>query len=189
LLLGIVFILVGFFPLGASAQYTLDLNGLLYGQDTSFYCGAASAQMIMQNYPNPAGNACFGQAHIYNRIQAHKQDNGYYSDPEGLRGAIMELNSPPAGGRFSIFHDADRNQVMHSMLYWMAEREYPSATLVNSGDRWVVVTGFATNVDPRMKQKKSESPLYGRSQTHQLVQSWCLRLRNRFVADIDLSGW
>jgi hypothetical protein len=149
LLLGFVFTLVGFFPFVSVAQYTLNLNGPLYGQNTWFYCGAASAQMIMQNYPNPTDNACFGQAHIYNRIQVHKQDHGYYSDPEGLRGTIMELNSPPAGGRFSIFHDTDRDQVMHSMLYWMAEREYSSATLINSGDHWVVVTGFETDVDPR----------------------------------------
>ncbi len=130
--------------------YVLDLSGPLYGQDTSYFCGAASAQMIMQNYPNPADSACFEQANIYNRIQAHKQDNGFYTDPDGLKDAIMELNAPPGAGRFSIFHDTDRDQVMHSMLYWMATREYSSSTLINSGDHWVVVYGFETDIDPRL---------------------------------------
>lgn len=129
--------------------YMLNLSGPSYGQDTSYYCGAASAQMIMHNYPDPADSACFGQVDIYNRIQAHKQDNGFYTDPDGLKDAIMELNAPPGAGQFSIFHDTDRDQVLHSMLYWMATREYPSSTLINSGDHWVVVVGFETDVDPR----------------------------------------
>jgi len=135
-------------PLPALAQFTLDLNGPLYGQNTSYYCGAASAQMIMQDYPNPADNACFTQAHIYGRIQVHKQDNGFYTDPDGLRDTLMELNAPPAGG-FSIFADTDAQQVMHSMLFWMAEREYVSAALINAGQHWVAVTGFETAADPR----------------------------------------
>ena len=130
------------------AEFTLDLGGPIYGQNTSYYCGAASSQMIMQNYPNAADNACFTQNHIYGRIQAHKQDAGFYTDPDGLRDTLMELNAPPAGS-FSIFHDTDAETVAHSMLFWMAEREYTSAALINAGAHWVVVTGFETADDPR----------------------------------------
>ena len=61
----------------------------------------------------------------------------------------MELNPPPAPGTYSVFHSTDRASVMHDILYWMARRDYPTATLVNSGDHWVVITGFTTDVDPR----------------------------------------
>ncbi len=131
------------------AQFNRTLNVPLYGQDTSYYCGAASAQMMMMGYPNPADHRCNGQNHIYNRIQAHKQDNGFYSDPEGLRDTVMELNPPPAPGRYIIFHNTDRDIVMHDILFWMAERNYPTATLINHGAHWVVITGFQTDNDPR----------------------------------------
>lgn len=132
------------------AQFDFLLNVPLYGQDTWYYCGAASAQMMMMGYPNPADNSCQGQIFIYNRIQAHKQDNGFYSDPDGLRDTVMELNSPPGTGRYNIFHNTDRDIVMHDILFWMAKRNYPTATLINHGAHWVVITGFQTDRDPRL---------------------------------------
>ena len=32
----------------------------------------------------------------------------------------------------------------------MATRNYPTATLINDGDHWVVITGFETDSDPRV---------------------------------------
>lgn len=149
LIVGVVSCLAVLLAAGtACAQFTLGLNVPLYGQDTSYYCGAASAQMMMMGYPNPADRACFGQTHIYNRIQAHKQNNAYYTDADGLRDTVMELNPPPLG-HYSIFHNTDRDIVMHDNLYWMASREYPTATLIWGGAHWVVISGFQTDVDPR----------------------------------------
>lgn len=133
----------------AGAQFTLTLQAPLYGQSTSYYCGPASGEMIMNGYPNAASRVCREQTAIYTSIQSHKQDNGFYTDPDGLRDAIMELNPPPAAGHFAIFSDTNRDVVMHSMLYWMAQRNYPSAALINGGDHWVVVTGYQTDIDPR----------------------------------------
>lgn len=133
----------------AWAQFTLTLQAPLYGQSTTYYCGPASGQMIMNGYPDAASRVCKEQTTIYNTIQSHKQDNGFYTDPDGLRDTIMQLNPPPAAGHFAIFSDTNRDVVMHSMLYWMAQRNYPSAALINGGDHWVVVTGYQTDIDPR----------------------------------------
>jgi hypothetical protein len=59
-------------PSIASAEFTLGLTVPLYGQDTSYYCGAASGQMMMMGYPNVPNQACHGQDNIYSRIQTHK---------------------------------------------------------------------------------------------------------------------
>ncbi len=83
------------------ADYTLVLNVPLYGQDTGYYCGAASSQMIMIGYPNTASSKCYAQDQIYGTIQAKKQDNGFYTDPDGLRDTVMSLDPPPAAGHFS----------------------------------------------------------------------------------------
>lgn len=145
--LGFVIFLLG---IGSAwAQFTLTLQAPLYGQSTNYYCGPASGQMIMNGYPDVASRVCKEQTPIYNTIQSLKQDNGFYTDPDGLRDAIMQLNPPPAAGHFAIFSNTDRDIVMHSMLYWMAQRNYPSAALINGGDHWVVVTGYQTDIDPR----------------------------------------
>jgi hypothetical protein len=62
---------------------------------------------------------------------------------------VTELNAPPSPGRYSIFHNTDRGTVLHDVLYWMANRQYPTATLINGGAHWVVITGFQTDIDPR----------------------------------------
>jgi hypothetical protein len=133
----------------AKAEYTLSLAVPFYGQDTGFYCGAASGQMMMMGYPSAGASRCFSQDNVYNTIQSFKQDNGFYTDPDGLRDAVMNLNPPASPGQYSIIHDSVRENVMHSILYWMVVRNYPTATLINRGDHWVVVTGFQTDVDPR----------------------------------------
>lgn len=133
----------------AKADYTLSLTVPIYGQDTSYYCGAASGQMVMMGYPSAGASRCFGQDNVYNTIQSLKQDYGFYTDPDGLRDAVMNLNPPASPGHYSIFHDSAPANVMHGILYWMASRNYPTATLINQGDHWVVVTGFTTDVDPR----------------------------------------
>ena len=133
----------------AFGDFSVSLSVPLYGQDTGYYCGAASSQMIMMGYPNAGSRLCQEQNDIYNTIQTKKQDAGFYTDPDGLRDTIMTLNPPPAAGHFSIFSNASRDIVMHDMLYWMANRNYPSAVLINGGDHWVVVTGYHTDIDPR----------------------------------------
>jgi hypothetical protein len=137
----------------AWAQFTLTLQAPLYGQSTNYYCGPASGQMIMNGYPNAASRVCKEQTPIYNTIQSLKQDNGFYTDPDGLRDAIMQLNPPPAAGHFAIFSDTNRDVVMHSMLYWMAQRNYPSAALINGGDHWVVVTRLPDGHRPQNGQR------------------------------------
>lgn len=130
-------------------EYSMSLDVPLYGQDTDYYCGAASGQMMMMGYPAAAADRCFSQDNVYQTIQAYKQDNGFYADPDGLKDAVMHLHSPAPPGSYSIFHDSRGDTVMHGILFWMATREYPTAALINRGDHWVVITGFETDVDPR----------------------------------------
>ncbi len=144
-----VLVLAFCFVRSSYGEYTLTLNVPLYGQDTGYYCGAASSQMIMMGYPSLASRQCYTQDFIYNAIQATKQDNGFYTDPDGLRDTLMNLNPPPAAGHFSLFSNANRDTIMHDMLYWMSIRSYPSAALINGGAHWVVITGFQTDINPQ----------------------------------------
>jgi hypothetical protein len=133
----------------AFAQFSRSLDVPQTGQATDFYCGAASSQMTMMGYPAASHRQCVQQVQIYSTIQNLKQDQDFYSDPDGIRGAIKALDPPPGDVDFAISSNADRDTVMHDILYWIADRNYPSAVLVQGGDHWVVVTGFKTDVDPR----------------------------------------
>jgi len=141
-------------------QLNLTGNVPLYGQESCCWCGAASAQMIMNGYPNAADRLFFpqgpptvppGLTNCWDVIQANNSSTepiAWCTDPLGLRGCLRTLNPPPAGGTWNIFMDTNRDAVMFDILYWMNRNNFPVATLINRGDHWVVIVGFVTDVQP-----------------------------------------
>jgi hypothetical protein len=136
-------------------MYVLDLSGNVnvYGQEQCVWCGAASAQMIRDGYPNPGDRLFYTQLFLWNRIQVHNSAaaadvaEGWATDPHGLTGCLQSLANP-AGVHWSEFADPSWNDVLFDMLYWMNIRQFPSATLINRGGHWVVIVGFTTDVEP-----------------------------------------
>lgn len=135
--------------------HVVDLRGNVpvYGQQQCIWCGAASAQMMMDGYPNPADRVFDTQANIWNTIQANNSTDptdvaqGWATDPIGLRECLRLLNPPP-GGTWSIHADATRDNVMFDILYWMNRNHYPVATLINRGGHWVAIVHYETDVAP-----------------------------------------
>lgn len=133
-------------------QYTTDLvvpNSIpCYCQETGISCGAATAQMILEGYPGGV-NHVYTQTHIWNTIQTYLDDPGvnWATDPDGLAYTLMDLG-PGANVHWVVFHKPDRNELLFSVAYWMAQREYPVATLVYGFQHWVAVTGITTDVSP-----------------------------------------
>src|SRR5580704_5888437 len=58
-------------------MFTKDLsaNVPLYGQEQCFWCGAASAQMTRDGYPNPSQCLFVTQLDLWNIIQAHNSSS------------------------------------------------------------------------------------------------------------------
>lgn len=136
-------------------MFTLDLsaNVPLYGQEQCVWCGAASAQMIRNGYPNPADRLFYTQLFLWNRIQVSNSTDpadmawAWATDPHGLTGCLQSLANP-AGVHWTEFADTSWNDVLFDVLYWMNRREYPSAVLINQGGHWVAIVGFVTDVEP-----------------------------------------
>ena len=136
-------------------MFTVDLsaNVPLYGQQKCDWCGAASAQMARNGYPNPTDRLFYLQSDVWNTIQAHNStlfvDTAvqWATDPDGLTGCLANLANPP-GAHWVQESQASRDAVLHFMLYWMSVRRYPSPVLVNQGGHWVVVVGYDSDVDP-----------------------------------------
>jgi len=133
-------------------MYTKDVssNVPLYGQQMCYWCGAASAQMTRNGYPNPADRLYYTQLYLWNTIQAHNStspaDSGWATDPHGLQGCLQSLSSAPVD--WVEYDNTSIGSVLFFMLFWMNREGFPSPVLVNQGGHWVVVVGWETDVEP-----------------------------------------
>jgi hypothetical protein len=140
---------------GEQMTYTVDLRGQvpLYGQQQCIWCGAATAQMLMDGYPDPAHRLFFSQQDIYNTIRAHNSTNpmdvnaGWATDPDGLCETLRIMNPPPGPHTWVPF-EGTSDSVLHGVLLWMDRLRYPVATLINRGGHWVAIVGFISDVAP-----------------------------------------
>jgi hypothetical protein len=132
------------------SQWVVDLNIPLYGQETSYWCGAASAQMIMDGYPDPNSSCYFTQTVIWTTIQANNlpgEPANWATDPHGLQQALL-IHCPPPYGTWSLYAKPVREELMFDVLYWMNRQHYGTATLVYRAAHWVVIKGFITDIEP-----------------------------------------
>jgi hypothetical protein len=134
-------------------MYTRDLsaNVPLYGQQQCFWCGAAAGEMTRNGYPNVADRLFYVQSDAWNMIQARNSTNpadaNWATDPIGLNTTLQDMNNPP-GVHWVVFADASRDTVLFDILFWMNVRQYPSPVLINQGGHWVVIVGWATDIEP-----------------------------------------
>jgi len=132
----------------AADPFTLSLDVPQYCQYDSHYCGAASAQMIMNGYPDAAARKIIHQPTIYTWIQTNQTEPEPYKAPGMVRDAIHHFNMPPTPAHFAASADTDAQSATFRFLGWMSRTNYPAAVMINGG-HWVVVTAFDTNVDPQ----------------------------------------
>jgi hypothetical protein len=131
-------------------QVDISANVPLYGQQMCYWCGAASAEMARNGYPNPADRVYYTQQNLWNIIQLYNStapgDSGWATDPHGLQGCLQSLSSAPVD--WVEFDNVSRDAVLFFMLYWMNRERFPSPVLVNQGGHWVVVVGWETDIEP-----------------------------------------
>jgi len=140
--------------------HTIDLsaNVPVYGQQFCNWCGAASAQMIMDGYPDLLHRIFIDQGppnipNCWDTIQANNSTDStdlsamWASDPQGLLECLRLLNPPP-GGSWHVFMNTNRDTLLFNILYWMNRNNYPVAVLINQGGHWVVIVGFQSDIEP-----------------------------------------
>ncbi len=134
--------------LPAYSQYVVDTNTPLYGKEYFTWGGAATGQMIMDGYPGGNG-IYYPQQTVWDTIQLNNstgEPEPWATDPLGLSQTMIQLNPPL--GTWGILTDPVKGEVMFQILYWMNLTGYPAAALVDEGERWVVVKGYETDVEP-----------------------------------------
>lgn len=115
-----------------------------YTQTTSYYCGAASAQMILNS--EKIGIYVPSQATLYNYIHPRNQCAGWATDPKGLRDA---LNNYAAGKAHFVYSAlASQDDGVKKLAYTIDRYGVPPASLIYGCMHWVVVRGVITDVQP-----------------------------------------
>lgn len=135
--------------LPAFSQYVVDTTVPLYGKTNFTWGGAAVGQMIMNGYPGVGNSIYYTQQTVWNTIQLNNstvEPDPWATDPLGISQTMMQLNPPT--GSWSIIVDPDKYEVLFQVLYWMNNNAYPVAALVDEGERWVVIKGYDTDVEP-----------------------------------------
>lgn len=153
---GIILVFIGLSVItsSTSAQHSVYLEVAntipSYCQETNIWCGAATAQMILEGYPGGVEHP-YTQTHIWNRIQVHKDDPGvsWATDPDGLKDTLMELGGDPGVG-WSIHANPTAGSLMHAAAYWITRLHFPVAALVYGFQHWVAITGITTDADPTL---------------------------------------
>ncbi|MGD9006950.1 MAG: hypothetical protein PVG41_03460 [Desulfobacteraceae bacterium] len=127
-----------------SGCWVKDIDTPYYTQDTSYYCGAASAQMILDS--ENLGIYVSPQSSIYNYIHSHNICAGWASDPEGLKDGLNHF----AGGAawFTWYAPTGQDDGNNKLAYTIDRYGVPPAALTYGSAHWVVVRGVVTSDQP-----------------------------------------
>ena len=113
--------------------------------------GAASVQMALNACPTVADREYLELGTIqtsingFNRLSEPKP--GWFSDPSGIRGALEDPAFKSCG--YWLDKSGTNNlQVLGDVLYNMNQYQYLTPVSIGTGEHWVVVYGFETDVAP-----------------------------------------
>lgn len=114
-------------------------------QDTDYYCGAASAQMVLDSI----GSGLLDQNMLYASNHSHSAP-GWYTSPDGLNYTLNALKPPPPTFTSFFVVDVSNTEPAGSAIIVSTLRNFSVApvALVYGTGHWVVVRGAKTNADP-----------------------------------------
>ncbi len=141
----VILMLVGILVLAGC--WTKNITTPYYTQTTSYYCGAASAQMILNS--QNLGIYVASQDTLYNYIHSHNICTGWASDPRGLSDVLNHYgnsHTPPA--YFVAYTPSSQDDGIKKLAYTIDHYGVPPASLVYGCAHWVVVRGVITDVQP-----------------------------------------
>lgn len=108
--------------------------------------GAAVVQMILESIgsvPPPSQSAIDSEISLHNI-----EDSLWFSDPAGVKGALMALKPSTFGNIFVTHSFATEAESSRKLTYTIHKYSVAPAALVYGGGHWLAVKGVSTDVDP-----------------------------------------
>src|SRR5262245_38466780 len=114
------------------------LNNEYHQQDTDYYCGAACAQMVL----NDIGAGLLSQDDLYCDNHDHnsteEQADGWYSGPTGIEWTMNNRKPSTFGNPFVLFHELTEENISRKLIWTIHHYRIAPIALVQRTDHWVV---------------------------------------------------
>jgi hypothetical protein len=125
---------------------TEDLSTQYHQQDTDYYCGAASAQMVLEE----CGVGLLGQVGLYNDNHSHSvAESGWYTAPDGLTWTLNNRQS----SKYFVLDALSTEDAISRMIAWTIHHyQVAPVAMVFGWAHWIVVRGFTASDTPSSSQ-------------------------------------
>jgi hypothetical protein len=170
-----------------------------YTQETSYWCGAASAQMVLGSEKI---DKYVSQTTLYGYINPRNVCTGWASGPQALADA---LNHWYPAGHFFVSALSDQDDAVKKIAYTIERYGVPPVSLIYGCGHWVVLRGAYTDVQPTTSSSYTihgfwvNDPWYGSTSLgeNQYVDvsywrssyftgcDWCAREGTRYISVVD----
>lgn len=119
-----------------------DLTVAYHQQDTNYYCGAACAQMVL----NECGTELLDQETLYNDNHSHSLiEAGWATAPDGLQ---WTLNNRQAGRYFALDGLASEDATSRMIAWTIHHWKIAPVALVFGSQHWIVIRGYTGSAAP-----------------------------------------
>jgi hypothetical protein len=126
---------------------TEDLGTEYHQQDTDYYCGAACAQMILEE----CGSGHLDQVSLYNDNHSHSVADSitWYTAPDGLTWTLNNRQT----GRYFVLDALDTEDAISRMIAWTIHHYgIAPAALVYGWAHWITIRGYSGSAAPTSSQ-------------------------------------
>ncbi len=125
--------------------WTKNVGTAYHQQDTNYYCGAATAQMILDQI----GAGLIDQTTLYNSNHSNNTHSGWATDPNGLATTLRNFRPAGFSNTFVVYKKATEIEGSEKIVYTLYKYGVATGTLVYGCGHWVAVLGVSTSVEPK----------------------------------------
>lgn len=119
-----------------------DLTTQYHQQDTNYYCGAACAQMVLEQ----CGAGLLDQDDLYNDNHTHSTIEGnWYTAPDGL---AWTMNNRQRGRYFALDALSTEDAISRMIAWTIRNYRVAPIAMVFGSAHWIVVRGYTASAEP-----------------------------------------
>lgn len=115
-------------------------------QDTGYYCGAASAMVVLAEIG--VGYGSLDQDDLYLSNHNHNVKPGWATDPEGLKYTMVHQKPASFHNTFIVYRGSSEADASRKIVDTLRIYGVSPIVLVYGCMHWIVVVGVQTNVNP-----------------------------------------
>jgi hypothetical protein len=133
--------------LGENMSWSFNTGSPYHTQDTSYYCGAACAMMILHEIG--VNYSSLDQDDLYTSNHDHNAQASWYTDPYGLCYTLNDRRPASFLPNYFVVHKRlTEAEGTRDVAYTLYHYQVSPAILVYNCAHWNVVCGLQTDVDP-----------------------------------------